>query len=59
MTTTTQTKPKPKTLKVKPGAEKMRVSFKGYKGELGKATQEHLRVYVDLSGGQSKFVVEE
>lgn len=54
----TTTKSKNKTLKVTPGAEKMRVSFKGYKGELGKATQDQLRAYLELGGGQSKFVVE-
>jgi hypothetical protein len=48
-----------KKLKVKTGAEKMRVSFKGYKGELGKATQDQLREFFDLSNGKSKFVVEE
>lgn len=58
MKETTQT-PKVKTLKVKTGAEKLRVSFKGYKGELGKANAEQLRTYVDKSPTHKRFVVEE
>ena len=47
-----------KTLKVKPGAEKFRVSMKGYKGNLGAMSQEQLRTFLDMHKEKFAFIVE-